>query len=142
MTADSNQLQTPRLISIRAQYARSDKFMFASDSLEGFPALIRNAPAFSTVGNPLAGKADFSDTSSVGLLDPDGMIADNLVNNYYLKNSEAVFSIGFAGLATSQYLQIRRLWIEGWQIGEGVVELSFFDMQARVIAEEIPAVNE
>ncbi len=141
--SDSNHLYTPRIYSIRAAYKRSDKFVMADGPVLGYPAIVADAPDYSSEGDPLAGSSVASDTSQFRLLDGGGM-ASRLFELYNLKNDEIRISLGFdaSGFTEADYLPLKTLWIEDWRIEPNQVVVSCYDQQVRFKEAEAPALSE
>lgn len=137
--SDSTRLETPRVFSMRAVFYDSHKFVLASSRLFGYPNVVKEAPDYSTDGDPLAGKASFTDISQIEMLDPGGMIS-GLFSRYEMKNDEVVVMLGFAGagLAESDFLAFRTLWIEDWEVADGMVTVHCYDQQVRFREAEAP----
>jgi len=139
MSASDDQLLSPRVYSIRAAYKRSDSFVWGPGKIDGKPNLVSSAPTYSAEGDPLTGALQFSDTGKIELLDPSAMISKNIFGQYNLKNDQIVIKIGFDGLAASDFLTIKTVWIESWEPGEGSVIIKYYDRQRNYRSKEIPS---
>ncbi len=143
-------LDTPRIYSVRVAYRSAHRFVMASRPLFGYPNLVAEAPDYSAEGDPLSGRASASDTSRLVLLDAGGMLP-RLFSLYNMKNDEVKVYLGFdapgfldnsaadynEGLG--DWLHYKSLWIEDWEIGEGVVTLYGYDQQVRFLESESPS---
>jgi len=139
LAADTNRIFTPRVYSIRVAYKRSDKFMLASGPMYGYPAIVSDAPDYSAEGDPLEGTARATDTSQFSLLDGGGM-ASRLFDLYNLKNDQVNISLGFnaTGFLETDFLALKTLWIEDWEIDSNLVTVHCYDQQVRLKEAEAP----
>jgi len=139
LSSDSDQLATPRVYSMRVAFRSSHKFALASEPLFGYPNVVSQAPDYSAEGDPLSGEAQATDTSRIEMLDPGGMISA-LFSRYAMKNDEIQVKLGFAGagLAESDFLHFKTIWIEDWEIEHGRVVVHGYDQQIRFRQAEAP----
>ena len=139
LSSDSDQLDTPRVYSMRVAFRSSHKFVLASEPLFGYPNVVSQAPDYSVEGDPLSGEAQATDTSRIEMLDSGGMISA-LFSRYEMKNDEIAVKLGFAstGLAESAFLPFKTIWIEDWEVAEGRVIVHGYDQQIRFKQAEAP----
>ncbi len=139
LSSDSDQLDTPRVYSMRVAFRSSHKFVLASEPLFGYPNVVSQAPDYSVEGDPLSGEAQATDTSRIEMLDPGGMISA-LFSRYEMKNDEIAVKLGFAGtgLAESAFLPFKTIWIEDWEVAEGRVIVHGYDQQIRFKQAQAP----
>jgi len=137
LTGDSDQLDTPRIFSIRTAYQRSEKF--ATLPVLGYSNALWEAPDFSVSGDPLEGKAKTTDTSRIVLNTAEGMIT-RLFQLYPMKNDEVVVSLGFdtSDFTEDDYLPLKHLWVEGWTIKSSHIAIKCYDQQVKLKDIQIP----
>lgn len=139
LNADSANLDTPRLYSIRCAFKRTDTFLLASETLFGYPNCVAEAPDFSFEGDPVSGSARSTDTSQIKMLDPGGMIS-NMFAEFPLKNDRIKISLGFntSAFTEADYLPFKTVWIEDWQPGDGIVTIHGYDQHVKFRELKIP----
>jgi len=138
--SDADQLDSPRIYSMRVAFKRSEKFLLAARPLFGYPNCVAEAPDYSAEGEPLSGEASATDTSRILMLDPDSMVS-NLFSISSLKNDEISIKLGFdtEDFRESDFLPFKTIWIEDWEPAEGAMSVHGYDQQVRYREAEAPA---
>ena len=153
LEADQNQIDTPRIYSMRVAFRRGLKFLLASRPLFGYPNLVAEAPDYSAEGQPLSGQSQATDTSRIVLLDPAHMVS-NIFSRYHLKNDEVRIFLGFDvpgfldhsdksyNNGLGDWLPFKAVWIEDWEPSEGRVIVHGYDQQVRFRQAQAPATDD